>query len=68
MEFYRWMYCRLVEDVEKQIGRILTALADAGLAGNTIVVFTSDHGEMGQSHGLVFKSQLLWKKLRAHHS
>lgn len=62
--FYRWMYCRLVEDVEKQIGRILTALADAGLAGNTIVVFTSDHGEMGQSHGLVFKSQLLEEATR----
>ena len=66
-DFYRWMYCRLVEDVEKQIGRILTALADAGLADNTIVVFTSDHGEMGQSHGLVFKSQLL-EEATAHHS
>lgn len=58
-DFYRWMYCRLVEEVEQQIGRILTALEQSGLADNTIVVFTSDHGEMGQSHGLVFKSQLL---------
>lgn len=58
-DFYRWMYCRLVEDVEQQIGRILTALDNSGLGENTIVVFTSDHGEMGQSHGLVFKSQLL---------
>ena len=63
-DFYRWMYCRLVEDVEKQIGRILTALANSGLADNTVVVFTSDHGEMGQSHGLVFKSQLLEEATR----
>lgn len=63
-DFYRWMYCRLVEDVEQQIGRILTALDNAGLADNTIVIFTSDHGEMGQSHGLVFKSQLLEEATR----
>lgn len=62
--FYRWMYCRLVEEVEQQIGRVLTALADSGLADNTIVVFTSDHGEMGQSHGLVFKSRLLEEATR----
>lgn len=63
-DFYRWMYCRLVEDVEQQIGRILAALESSGLADNTIVVFTSDHGEMGQSHGLVFKSQLLEEATR----
>lgn len=63
-DFYRWMYCRLVEDVEQQIGRILTALENSGLADNTIIIFTSDHGEMGQSHGLVFKSQLLEEATR----
>ena len=63
-DFYRWMYCRLVEDVEQQIGRILAALENSGLADHTIVVFTSDHGEMGQSHGLVFKSRLLEEATR----
>lgn len=63
-DFYRWMYCRLVEDVEQQIGRILTALENSGLADHTIVVFTSDHGEMGQSHGLVFKSRLFEEATR----
>lgn len=58
------MYCRLVEDVEQQIGRILAALENSGLADHTIVVFTSDHGEMGQSHGLVFKSRLLEEATR----
>ena len=55
---------RLVEDVEQQIGRVLAALEESGLADNTIVVFTSDHGEMNQSHGLVFKSQLLEEATR----
>ncbi len=62
--FYRWMYCRLVEDVELQIGRVLSALEKSGLTDNTIIVFTSDHGEMDQSHGLVFKSQLLEEATR----
>ncbi len=52
---YRWMYCRLIEHVDGQIGRILAAIDRAGLTDNTIIVFTSDHGEHCQSHGLVFK-------------
>ena len=38
-------YYRLVEDVDRQIGRVLSALRFRGLAGNTVVVLTSDHGE-----------------------
>ena len=38
--------------VDEQIGRLLTRLDELGLADNTIVVFTSDHGDMMGSHGL----------------
>lgn len=38
-------YYRLVEDVDRQIGRVLSALRFRGLADNTLVVLTSDHGE-----------------------
>jgi len=55
-DLYRWMYCRLTESVDAQIGRVLTALEKSGLMGNTIIVFTSDHGEMGGSHGYVTKN------------
>jgi len=54
---YRWVYDRLTERVDAQIGRILDALREAGLEENTLVVFTSDHGEMDGCHGMIHKSQ-----------
>jgi len=35
------------------VGNILSAIEDAGVRNNTIVVFTSDHGEMVGTHGHV---------------
>ena len=55
---YLWVYYHLVESSDKLIGQVLTALEQAGLSSNTIVVFTSDHGEMMGSHGLVTKEKL----------
>ncbi|MDE0822052.1 MAG: sulfatase-like hydrolase/transferase [Opitutales bacterium] len=43
---YRWIYCRLTERVDAQIGQLLDALKKNGLEKNTLVVFTSDHGDM----------------------
>ncbi|HME24764.1 MAG TPA: sulfatase-like hydrolase/transferase [Acetobacteraceae bacterium] len=37
-------YARMVQAMDRQIGRVLGALGANGLAGNTIVVFTSDNG------------------------
>lgn len=48
----RWIYCR---KVDQQIGRILKGLKDAGLTEKTLVVFTSDHGNMDASHRLASK-------------
>jgi arylsulfatase A-like enzyme len=52
---YRWIYCRLTEQVDKHIGRILEGLKEAGLVEKTLVVFTSDHGNMDASHQLSSK-------------
>ncbi|HVT00189.1 MAG TPA: sulfatase-like hydrolase/transferase [Solirubrobacterales bacterium] len=38
--------------VDIQINRVLAALANSPFAENTIVVFTSDHGEYGGAHGM----------------
>ncbi len=52
---YRWIYCRLTEQVDAHIGRILDAVRDAGLEEKTLVLFTSDHGNMDASHRLASK-------------
>jgi arylsulfatase A-like enzyme len=41
--------------VDEQVGRILGALEETGQIDNTVVVFTSDHGEHLGDHGLVQK-------------
>lgn len=41
-------FCTLVDE---QLGRILAHLEDAGLANDTLIVFSSDHGETLGSHG-----------------
>jgi choline-sulfatase len=54
----RWIYHRLTEQVDKQIGMILDGLRDAGLGDNTLIIFTSDHGNMDASHRLASKGLL----------
>lgn len=39
--------------VDDAVGRILTAIDNAGLKENTIVVFTSEHGDMVGTHGML---------------
>ncbi|MBM4027973.1 MAG: sulfatase [Planctomycetes bacterium] len=55
---HRWAYCRLTEMVDAEIGVVLDALREAGLEDNTLVVFTSDHGDMDAAHKLEHKSVL----------
>lgn len=43
--------------LDEQVGRLLAALEKDGQASNTLVVFTSDHGDMLGNHGAYFKSQ-----------
>ena len=55
---HRWAYARLTEIVDGQIGRVLGALRQSGQAERTVVVFTSDHGDMDASHRMEHKSAL----------
>lgn len=48
-------YFSHVTGIDKQIGRILQAIDDSGEKDNTIVVISSDHGEMMGSHDLMGK-------------
>lgn len=45
-------YYALVTEIDDWVGKILEELEVLGLADNTMVIFTSDHGEMLGSHGM----------------
>ncbi len=42
---YLWGYYRLVEKVDNEIGKILYVLNKSSYSENTVIIFTSDHGE-----------------------
>jgi choline-sulfatase len=42
---YRWAYYRMVELADKEVGKILAALKKLRLENNTVIIFTSDHGD-----------------------
>lgn len=48
---YRWAYYRMLEIVDARIGELLELLETGGHAKNTVIVFTSDHGDCQGAHG-----------------
>lgn len=57
-------YLAMVTGVDDQFGRILTALREQGLEDDTIVVFTSDHGNCLGIHDCVSKNNHYEESLR----
>lgn len=51
----RAYYYGMISLIDKQVGRMMDTLEQQGQLDNTVVVFTSDHGEMLGDHGLLFK-------------
>jgi len=45
-------YYGLVTEIDDWVGEILAKVDELGLTNNTLVIFTSDHGEMLGAHGL----------------
>ena len=58
------VYWGYVTWLDELVGRVLGRLESLGLAENTIVLFTTDHGEMMGSHGLFQKSCMYEESLR----
>ncbi|TMV47001.1 DUF4976 domain-containing protein [Paenibacillus mesophilus] len=56
-------YYAMVSLMDKYIGRILDKLEELGLADNTIVVFTTDHGHFYGQHGLQYKGGFHYEDL-----
>lgn len=48
-------YYAEIELVNDQLGRIIDVLRDSDQLENTIIIFTSDHGELLGDHGLLYK-------------
>jgi arylsulfatase A-like enzyme len=45
-------YWAQIELIDENVGRMLETLEETGQRENTVVIFTSDHGEMAGDHGL----------------
>ena len=54
-------YYGMISQVDHQIGRIQDALRTLGLDRDTLVVFTSDHGEWLGDHGLMLKGPMAYE-------
>ncbi|MCI0641018.1 MAG: sulfatase-like hydrolase/transferase [Gemmataceae bacterium] len=53
-------YYASVHSIDRNLGRLMQALEELGLAENTIIIFTSDHGYMIGHHGLLHKGNAAW--------
>ncbi|NOU90625.1 sulfatase-like hydrolase/transferase [Paenibacillus sp. LMG 31460] len=56
-------YYGMISCMDKYIGKILNKLDELGLADNTIVVFTTDHGHFFGQHGLQYKGGFHYEDL-----
>jgi len=55
---HRWAYSRLSEMVDAQIAKVLQAVRDSGQEENTVIIFTSDHGDMDSARRMEHKTTL----------
>jgi arylsulfatase A-like enzyme len=55
LNFHVDRYDGEIRYADEQVGRLLEALDDEGLAERSLVVFTSDHGESFGEHGIYFE-------------
>ncbi len=53
-------YYATITELDHQIGRVLDKLEQLGLAENTIVVYTTDHGDTTGDHGLIDQHYILY--------
>ncbi len=61
-KFIRY-YLSMVTLIDREIGRVVASLKEQGLYENTIIVFTSDHGELMGSHGDTGKNKVFEESL-----
>ena len=62
-ERYRDCYRSKVQFYDQNVGNILTTLKNLALWDNTIIIITSDHGDMDTNHGLIFKGPFMYEHM-----
>jgi arylsulfatase len=55
-------YLNCISDNDRSVDTILTELDNLGMLGNTIVIFTADHGELGGAHGMSGKGATAFRE------
>ena len=56
----RAAYWAMCDQIDYHVGRLIAALEETGQREDTIVVFTSDHGELLGDHGIYFKGPFFY--------
>ena len=49
-------YQLLIENTDRHIGQLIKSVQNKGISDETIIIFTTDHGEMAGSHKLIAKT------------
>lgn len=56
-------YYGMISLIDHNVGRILLQLEDLGLAADTLVVYSTDHGDWLGDHGLILKGPMAYEGL-----
>jgi len=62
-ERYREIYQAKVNQYDAEVGKVLSALEDQGLLEQTLIIVTSDHGDMDTQHGLIYKGPFMYEHM-----
>jgi arylsulfatase A-like enzyme len=55
--------CGMISMIDQKVGQILAALEARGITDDTLILFTSDHGELLGDHGLIRKGPVPYRQL-----
>ena len=59
---FRNYYYNCIRDVDRRITQLLWALEHSGQMDNTIIIYTSDHGERAGAHGMRQKGGTMYRE------
>ncbi len=55
---YRLRYCKMIGEIDRQIGRLIASLKEQGVYENTTILFSADHGDMCGDYGMMQKGPM----------